>query len=320
MRELGAAIRRARKELGLHRNRVAELAGIPDNTLGKFERGVRTPSVENLLRICEALGRDPADLLRGLTSKSKTVPHASVTHQEGVEGVETAGSAPPGLKFVQQTRRQSDVGVRGPWIARGDEYAARGNWQRALHAYIQFERLLPSTDHLWARHVLERRAQMLINLNALAEAQNQITRVEASYQVPYLLQHGTVDERIQMLLNEKKSWKYTWEGNTETAIENCTEAFELALEFEGELSTRETSLHFLGRVRSERITTFMLFKELFPKLSLSEAHVRLIQLATEFFTRAESIDAQVGADLNIGFNRQWRARAFRALSGRPSMV
>lgn len=56
--ELGDAIRRRRKELGITQPHLAELALVSINTLYKLERGQGNPSVEVLTKLAEVLGME----------------------------------------------------------------------------------------------------------------------------------------------------------------------------------------------------------------------------------------------------------------------
>jgi transcriptional regulator with XRE-family HTH domain len=57
-------VRRARNEAGLTQEKLAYDAKIDLTYAGGIERGKRNPSVEVLARISEALGVEPADLLK----------------------------------------------------------------------------------------------------------------------------------------------------------------------------------------------------------------------------------------------------------------
>ncbi|MEY3984248.1 MAG: hypothetical protein RL160_1807 [Bacteroidota bacterium] len=54
--DLGAGIRRRRKELQITQPHLAELAGVSTNTLYKLERGQGNPTLEVLGKLTEVLG------------------------------------------------------------------------------------------------------------------------------------------------------------------------------------------------------------------------------------------------------------------------
>lgn len=61
---VGRNVRRARHEVGLTQEQVALQADIDLTYMGGIERGRRNPTVAVLARIADALGVEPADLLR----------------------------------------------------------------------------------------------------------------------------------------------------------------------------------------------------------------------------------------------------------------
>lgn len=62
----GKRVRRARIELGLSQENVAELAQMHVTNYGKIERGIANPSLVTILRIASVLGVDVATLTTGL--------------------------------------------------------------------------------------------------------------------------------------------------------------------------------------------------------------------------------------------------------------
>ncbi len=66
--EIGRRIRRHREALtpALSQERLADQAGLHRTYIGHVERGEVNLTVWNLIRIADALGVDPAELVRGL--------------------------------------------------------------------------------------------------------------------------------------------------------------------------------------------------------------------------------------------------------------
>lgn len=60
---LGTLLRRHRKEKGLTLKAVADKAGVSEGFLSQIENNVKSPSLETLLRVCEAIGVDAGRLL-----------------------------------------------------------------------------------------------------------------------------------------------------------------------------------------------------------------------------------------------------------------
>ena len=63
--EIGARIRDKRKDLKLKQNELAEKAELSNNYLSNIENGHSVPSLEALVRICNALGTTPDFILLG---------------------------------------------------------------------------------------------------------------------------------------------------------------------------------------------------------------------------------------------------------------
>ena len=62
---LGDAVRDARKEAGFSQEKLAERADLSTVFISRIERGVESPSVDNLLKIAKALGGRVGDLVAG---------------------------------------------------------------------------------------------------------------------------------------------------------------------------------------------------------------------------------------------------------------
>jgi transcriptional regulator with XRE-family HTH domain len=66
LQQFGETIRTLRKAKGLSQEQLAELAGLHRNYIGGVERGERNVALLNIIRIAQALGISPSELLQGL--------------------------------------------------------------------------------------------------------------------------------------------------------------------------------------------------------------------------------------------------------------
>lgn len=64
-RLLGEAVRHARKKAGFSQEKLAETASLSTVFISRIERGVESPSVDNLLKIAKALRVRVSDLVEG---------------------------------------------------------------------------------------------------------------------------------------------------------------------------------------------------------------------------------------------------------------
>lgn len=64
-RLLGEAVRHSRKVAGFSQEKLAEKAGLSTVFISRIERGVESPTVDNLLKIAKALGLRARDLIAG---------------------------------------------------------------------------------------------------------------------------------------------------------------------------------------------------------------------------------------------------------------
>jgi transcriptional regulator with XRE-family HTH domain len=69
--ELGARVRSHRQKLGLSQEGLADVSGLHWTFVGQVERGRRNLSLHNLLKLADALGIDPGQLVSGLKPPSK---------------------------------------------------------------------------------------------------------------------------------------------------------------------------------------------------------------------------------------------------------
>ena len=63
LKELGQSIRERRKAQGLSQEALADASGVDRSHMGKIERGERNVTLLNLLRIADAIGCRPSELL-----------------------------------------------------------------------------------------------------------------------------------------------------------------------------------------------------------------------------------------------------------------
>lgn len=64
--EFGRRVRATRRDNRVSQEKLGELAGLHRTYVGHLERGEVNPSLYNIVRIADALGVDPAELIRGL--------------------------------------------------------------------------------------------------------------------------------------------------------------------------------------------------------------------------------------------------------------
>jgi transcriptional regulator with XRE-family HTH domain len=64
--KFGAAVRARREDLGFSQEQLAELAGMHRTYVGSIERGERNVSLENIVKLCEALRIKPSSLMGSL--------------------------------------------------------------------------------------------------------------------------------------------------------------------------------------------------------------------------------------------------------------
>jgi transcriptional regulator with XRE-family HTH domain len=63
LKQLGDAVRGARKAAGLSQEALADAAGIDRSHMGKLERGERNVTLLNIARVAAALDKLPSELL-----------------------------------------------------------------------------------------------------------------------------------------------------------------------------------------------------------------------------------------------------------------
>ena len=71
---LGAALREQRERIGWSQEDLGFEAEIDRTYVSGIERGVRNPTIANLLKVCKALGVKPSQVLRGAEERAKFQP------------------------------------------------------------------------------------------------------------------------------------------------------------------------------------------------------------------------------------------------------
>ncbi len=66
----GERVRERRLQLGLSQERLAEGSALHWSFIGRIERGQANLTLRNILRLAEALGMDPGELVSGLRSET----------------------------------------------------------------------------------------------------------------------------------------------------------------------------------------------------------------------------------------------------------
>jgi transcriptional regulator with XRE-family HTH domain len=70
---LGVLIRKYRKEQKLTLKEVAEKAGISEGFLSQVENDVNSPSIDTLMKICDAIGVNAGDLLNKIKNQDRLI-------------------------------------------------------------------------------------------------------------------------------------------------------------------------------------------------------------------------------------------------------
>lgn len=309
--DVGTAVRRARANAGLGRGALAKRAHIPEDTLKKIEAGKTGVSLSMLERIACALGVAARQLLPDADPgpPSSSAPTPSPPYPAPATPPEPL----PPPRPTAERRAPDAPSARAPsaehWILLGDEAADRADALAALRAYERAEALMPRRDYTWARLVLERVGQALINLNAFEHLERQIQRVDAEYQRPFVARYGQEDGRVRMLVEEKAAWMTTWRGEVPEAITHGMAAHRLATTFGDEPTVSATGLHMAGRALAEAPTTLILYHRLFPRLAWDAAARSRLERAEANLRAVQGMERR---ELSRGFNAQWLARSLRA--------
>jgi transcriptional regulator with XRE-family HTH domain len=66
---IGGVLRAKRKKLGVSQEKIAEIAGVDRTYVSILERGLKSPTVETLEKICAALGTLPERVIEEARKK-----------------------------------------------------------------------------------------------------------------------------------------------------------------------------------------------------------------------------------------------------------
>ena len=70
----GAELRKAREEAGLSQEQLSFQAGLSRPYISQLERGLKSPTLEVLFRLCDALGMLASELVARVESRRRTGP------------------------------------------------------------------------------------------------------------------------------------------------------------------------------------------------------------------------------------------------------
>jgi transcriptional regulator with XRE-family HTH domain len=71
---MGRELRKARQRAGLTQERLSFLAGLSRPYISELERDLKSPTVDTLFRICDALNASAADLIARADAARKRKP------------------------------------------------------------------------------------------------------------------------------------------------------------------------------------------------------------------------------------------------------
>jgi len=83
-RIFGERVRSHRLRLGISQETLAELSGLHWTALGKIERGMRNPSLHNIVKIASGLAVDPGVLVSGIGRSDLGVERAKESEAQRI--------------------------------------------------------------------------------------------------------------------------------------------------------------------------------------------------------------------------------------------
>lgn len=229
-------VRDLRDKLGLSRKELAQIAGLPLDTLRTIERAKNIANTATLVAIAKALN----------TSTSYLLGESDVVFREDpVSGRIPILTGVDSLHIVDL--QQLEVTNFHEWNRLGDQEDAMGNWMRALYCYQRGISLSMVQDYPWAECMVVRIAQMHINLGQYTEAQNILSYVQFRITTDAWQASTQLDETLHIsgLIAEKRGWIAIHCGRYNEAEKLFSKAQSISLSY-GDLRLQSTGHHFRG--------------------------------------------------------------------------
>jgi transcriptional regulator with XRE-family HTH domain len=191
--DVGRRIREVREERGMPRTVLARRVGVAQNTIYRFEAGLRTPSIPMLERIARELRIDPAELMREpavpLGRGPERPPLVELLEREGIE-------APPELALPLDPPDRFDAIYEDLTFEEAWELSHRLVWalrqaELALEKIPEPRKYItaepPIVTDAWLRFVelytalFRYRAAVTANLNRKASSREEREQAEALF-------------------------------------------------------------------------------------------------------------------------------------------
>ncbi|MCI0708626.1 MAG: helix-turn-helix domain-containing protein [Chloroflexi bacterium] len=292
----GKIIRERRIDLGLSRKELARRIERDEDYIKKIEGGTRPGGRDTLERIAAALDISIAELF----SDDESDPMKEITRREFLKLGAVGGLA--GLTGTISGETQAvelALSANSPeaLIVLGDASNFRGHWSEAEQYYRHALELLPK-DYRWARYMVEKVTQMLINREEFKQAVIELTAVEN------IIEQWSTDEinrdLVSGLVAAKRGWIETRLGRYEAAEPHLQKSQTVGEKW-GEIPLISTSHHFLGRGAIENQTR-LLYPELFGS---QKPIIAPLLLGLEHIREAQKLDK--ASEPNVAFGKQLEA-------------
>ncbi len=143
---LGNRIREARTRLGLTQDELGGRLGIGKSSISEWEHGKRSPSIDDLTRLAEALSTTPESLMGW--QRASTLPHASLLPIQNRRRVPVIGSIACGEPIfcpgdgLEQAEIEGDIQCDCALYCKGDSMVGA----RIHDGDLVFIRLQPDVD------------------------------------------------------------------------------------------------------------------------------------------------------------------------------